>query len=136
MEPMSEDNPDRGPPSPHARSEARGPHKKTYTMVVLTNPVPGREQEYNDWYDNRHIPDVLAVPGFVGAQRFNLVVNPGGGEPQWRYYATYQMETDDPKGAIADVLGRWCTERMPNSDSLDQALFFGVYEAITPFVSK
>lgn len=110
--------------------------KKTYTMVVLTNPVPGREEEYNDWYDNRHIPDVLAVPGFVGAQRFKLVVNPGGGEAQWQYYAIYQMETNDPEGAIDDVLARWCTEKMPNSDSLDQTLFFGVYEAIAPFVRK
>jgi hypothetical protein len=110
--------------------------KKAYTMVVLTNPVAGKEKEYNDWYDNRHIPDVLAVPGFVGAQRFKLVVNPGEGEPPWRYYAVYQMATDDPKAAIDDVLSRWCTDKMPNSDSLDEKLFFGVYEAITPFVTK
>lgn len=109
---------------------------KSYTMVVLTNPVAGKEEEYNDWYDNRHIPDVLAVPGFVGAQQFKLVVNPAGGEPPWRYYAIYQLETENPQGAIDEILGRWCTDKMPNSESLDQTLFFGVYEAITPFVGK
>ena len=30
-------------------------------LVVLTNPVEGREDEYNEWYSGRHLEDVLAV---------------------------------------------------------------------------
>ena len=41
-----------------------------YTFVVLTNPTSGKEAEYNKWYNDQHIPDVLNVPGFVAAQRF------------------------------------------------------------------
>ena len=41
-------------------------------MVVQTGCEPGREDEYNDWYSNTHIPEVLAVPGFVGARRFKV----------------------------------------------------------------
>ncbi len=34
-----------------------------YAYVVHSNPVAGREDEYNDWYSNRHLADVVAVPG-------------------------------------------------------------------------
>jgi hypothetical protein len=43
-----------------------------HVFVVFTNPVEGKEATYNDWCDNRHLPDVLDVPGFVSAQRFRL----------------------------------------------------------------
>jgi hypothetical protein len=43
-----------------------------HTFVVFTNPTEGQEDEYNDWYDNTHLSDVLKVEGFVAAQRFKL----------------------------------------------------------------
>ena len=40
-------------------------------LVVLSGPVaPEREDTYNDWYTNVHLPDVLAVPGYVRAARY------------------------------------------------------------------
>jgi len=39
-------------------------------LIVFTNPVEGRDDEYNDWYTNTHLPDVLKIPGITGAQRF------------------------------------------------------------------
>jgi hypothetical protein len=34
----------------------------------MTSPVdPAREDEYNDWYDNTHVPEICAVLGFVFA---------------------------------------------------------------------
>ena len=41
-----------------------------YSLIVLTNPVEGRDGEYNDWYTNTHLHDVLKIPGIIGAQRF------------------------------------------------------------------
>lgn len=40
--------------------------------VVYSNPVEGREQEYNDWYSNQHLNDLLAIPGVISARRFKL----------------------------------------------------------------
>ena len=34
-------------------------------FVALTNPVPGKEAEFNKFYDEIHVPDVLAAPGWV-----------------------------------------------------------------------
>jgi len=42
-----------------------------FTYLVLTNAVPGREEEFNRWYTEQHLPDVLRVPGVVSAQRFS-----------------------------------------------------------------
>jgi len=39
-----------------------------YIFVVQANAVNGREQEFNDWYTNRHLLDVMALPGIVAAQ--------------------------------------------------------------------
>lgn len=40
-------------------------------MVVQSEPVdPAHEDEFNDWYDNTHIPEITAVPGFVSARRY------------------------------------------------------------------
>jgi hypothetical protein len=41
-------------------------------VLLSTNPVDGREQEFNDWYDNVHIPDCLGTSGFVAGTRYKL----------------------------------------------------------------
>ena len=69
-----------------------------YNFVVLTNPTQGKEAEYNDWYNNIHIPDVLNVKGMVGAQRFRLADQQMGGKPQHSYLALYEIETDNLAG--------------------------------------
>jgi hypothetical protein len=66
-----------------------------HTFVVFTNAVEGQEDEYNEWYNNRHLTDVLAVEGFVAAQRFRLSeMNPPQEFPH-RYLALYEVESDD-----------------------------------------
>ena len=43
-----------------------------YTLVVYTSPVEGREDDYNEWYDNQHLGDVIAAAGFDRAERLRL----------------------------------------------------------------
>jgi hypothetical protein len=49
---------------------ARAASPETYYFYVFSTPVPGHEDEYNKWYDRRHAPDVVSIPGFVTAQRY------------------------------------------------------------------
>ncbi|WP_298176953.1 DUF4286 family protein [Saccharomonospora sp.] len=65
-----------------------------YLFLVQSDPLPGREDEYNDWYTNQHLHDVVAVPGFVSAQRFRLAdyQREGNPEPAYRYIALYEIE--------------------------------------------
>ena len=41
-------------------------------LVVLANSVESREDEFNDWYSNVHVPEILALPSFLSARRFQL----------------------------------------------------------------
>jgi hypothetical protein len=43
-----------------------------YVFAIHSNPVEGREQEYNDWYSNRHLDDLLACAGVTAARRLTL----------------------------------------------------------------
>jgi len=42
-------------------------------MVRTVNTDPGREAEFNDWYDHIDVPDVLKVPGYRRARRGRTV---------------------------------------------------------------
>ena len=91
-----------------------------YTFVVLTNPTSGKEAEYNKWYNEQHIPDVLNVPGFVAAQRFRLAdAQMSDKAPAHRYLALYEIETDDLAGALKELKARGGTADMVMSDAID-----------------
>ncbi len=92
------------------------PHFK---YVVFTEPVPGREAEYNDWYTHQHLADVLGVDGFVAAQRFELVAVDGNGQPASRYMAIYEIEADDPKAVLERLTATALSGGMVMSDALD-----------------
>jgi hypothetical protein len=97
-----------------------------HQLLAFTNPVAGREADFNCWYDERHVPDLLAVPGFVSAQRFALTDATGQGRPGWSYLALYELETDDPDALMAEVRCRLGTDAMPVSDTLDSTTAGGL----------
>lgn len=65
-----------------------------HLVVVLTEPTEGREAEYNDYYENRHLDDVLATTDWISAQRFKLTDQQGMTCPL-PYLAVYEVEADD-----------------------------------------
>ena len=71
-----------------------------FQMLVLSRPAsPEQEAEYNDWYNNTHIPQILKLPGFVAARRFKLSVDMADGAA-WPYMAIYEIEDEDPQAAF------------------------------------
>jgi hypothetical protein len=74
-------------------------------VLVFTNCAdPAREKEFNEWYDNVHVPDILETPGFVGCTRYELIGEPGSG--QGKYLAVYQVEADDFPSTMAGLQQR------------------------------
>jgi hypothetical protein len=68
-------------------------------LVVYTNPVsPELETDFNDWYDQVHLPEVLSVAGFTSATRYRLadVQMPGSAAAaaaqRHRYLAIYEVD--------------------------------------------
>jgi hypothetical protein len=97
----------------------------------MTNPVEGREDEYNEWYSDVHIQEVVDIPGFISAQRFALSPSQMGGQCDYRYLALYEIEADDVKTALDNLKAARPNLRM--SDALDRNV--GAW-AFTPITDK
>jgi hypothetical protein len=89
-----------------------------YTYVVMSNPLPGRDAEYNEWYTHQHLADVMAVPGFVSARRFALFDATAEGAPKQRYLALYNMRTDHPETVLATLVGLVESGKMHISEAM------------------
>lgn len=95
-------------------------------LLVFTNPVDGREAEFNEWYDTVHVPEVLAVPGVVAARRYGLSEvdtpemegMPNPPPPPHRYLVVYRLERDADE-VMQEFLARLTSGEMALSDSMD-----------------
>jgi hypothetical protein len=58
-------------------------------LVVMVDVDPGDEDDLNKWYDEEHIAERLAIPGFVRVRRYKALE----GSP--KYLALYELETPD-----------------------------------------
>jgi hypothetical protein len=59
-------------------------------LLTMTEPAARDEEEFNAWYDTEHIPERLAIPGFISARRW---VDPAAQPGEGRYLATYELES-------------------------------------------
>lgn len=90
-----------------------------HLLVALTNAVEGREDEFNDWYSNRHLDDILALPGVMAARRYVLSQSQTRPPPYpYRYCAVYEIETDNLEALQQELSARARTPKMPMSDSM------------------
>jgi hypothetical protein len=93
--------------------------------MVYSNPIEGREDEFNEWYDTVHIPEVLATPGMVSAQRCDLKVTEtstmAGSEmspDKHRYCVIYELDRD-PDEVMGVITEKVLNGEMHMSDALD-----------------
>jgi hypothetical protein len=62
-------------------------------LIVVTN-LPWPEEEFNRWYSNRHLDDVLRVPG--SSQRSVSLTMDGAQSLPGPYLAIYEMKPTTP----------------------------------------
>lgn len=93
-----------------------------HLILVYSDPVEGRDEEYAAWYDDVHIPDVLKVDGVVSGHRYELthVAREGAAPPAHQFVAVYEMEGDADE-IFAELRRRSNTPDMPVSDSFDRS---------------
>ena len=108
-------------------------------LIALRNPVEGKEQEFNDSYDNQHIPDVLALPGCLSAQRFKLSVDQiPGWPPPHRYLAIYEFESETLALTVKTFLERAGTPAPRRIDGVarDTTFLTAFFEPLGPKIEK
>ncbi|HEX4106567.1 MAG TPA: hypothetical protein VHX88_00445 [Solirubrobacteraceae bacterium] len=103
----------------------------TALLVVLTHPVEGKEEEYNRWYSEDHLDDVLTAAGFEAARRFRFIPSKLSRRPAEPYLAIYEVDADRREEAEALLLKTAGTDAMPISDTLAQPAVTWWFESIT-----
>lgn len=89
-----------------------------YKMLVMSQPVAGREDEYNDWYQHVHLDEVVALPGFTSARRFRRARSLVAGDT-YPYLAVYEIETDDIDAVLDGLRAAAENKDLNMSDALD-----------------
>jgi hypothetical protein len=96
-----------------------------YYLMVFNNPIAGREDEYNRWYDSEHGPEVAANPGVTGGQRYIAVPAPTARfqNPPRKYLVMYRISSDDLAATYAGFR-RFARDPAKPADPLDPATSF------------
>src|ERR1700730_14605784 len=95
---------------------------ESYYFFVFSNPVAGHEDEYNKWYNEQHAPDVVAIPGFVTAQRFVKTELPLYRMVDLqvpKYLVVYKIVTDNIEAVFTEVARRLSTKETVMSPTFD-----------------
>jgi hypothetical protein len=102
-------------------------------FIVHTNPVEGRESEFEEWYTQRHLRDVVAIPGFVRARRYRLSHAQFAPLEDFQFVALYEIEgsTVDAMRALRHAI----KAGLEVSTSMAEPVYATVYEPITEWVA-
>ena len=105
-------------------------------MIALTTPLPGKEQDFHEWYNDKHLPELVNGLGMEGAQRYELVAKLMGSDTN-QYLAIYDIETDDPAafmGKMGELAqsGKMTPPTTQDMQTTYTALFVEMGERCTP----
>lgn len=105
---------------------------KSYSWIVFTNCASGSDAQFESWYNDIHIPDLLRIPGIVSATRARVtpeqtVMVDGqvqfsrSVKPDFKFLAVYKFLTDDPEAVLNEVVRRAGTDEMVLSEAMTDA---------------
>lgn len=99
-------------------------------VVVLTEAADGRQDEYDDYYENTHLDEVIASTGWKAARRYKLVDEAGESCPL-PFLAIYEVDQDDAK-AILPHLNATRSQRQQSKSLNKRTGRVWVFEATGP----
>ena len=76
-------------------------------LLMMTDIDPANEADFNRWYEEEHLDERMAIPGFINARRFTALE----GGP--KYLALYDLtsldalNTDMYKHLVGDGRNEW-----------------------------
>jgi hypothetical protein len=69
-------------------------HIGTTVLVVTMEVDAADDAEFNEWYNEQHLPERMAIPGYVSARRFKLEGDANSNALQ--YLCIWEMEDGSP----------------------------------------
>jgi hypothetical protein len=94
-------------------------------IFAFSNPIDGKDDEFNQWYDDQHLGEVLDVPGVLAARRYDLVPTKAqkgddSAERPHRYLTIYELDSD-PKVVLKELGARIGAGKFSTSDAIDMS---------------
>lgn len=77
-----------------------------HLLILMSNPAPGREAEYNAWYDEHLVDTVRNHPGIVAGRRLVQADLEGRPVHPYKYVAVYEVAEDALDEAYEYFIGR------------------------------
>jgi len=98
----------------------------TGLLIVWTDIAPEYEAEFNEWYDKEHIPQLLSVPGFQTARRYQAIE----GKP--KYLAVYRLADEtvlrsDAFRAVREDPTTWTRKITPQFRNTQRGVFRQIF---------
>ncbi|MEU0538515.1 hypothetical protein [Nocardia sp. NPDC005978] len=85
-------------------------------IMVFSTPRDGMDAEYNEWYENIHISDMLDIPGVLSCTRHRRI-NPTDPD-DLEYLAVYDVD-GDPLAVLKEIGARSADGRLRLNPSVD-----------------
>lgn len=102
-----------------------------HVFIVFSNPVTGQENEFDSWYREVHVPDLLTLAGFIRAQRFCLSATQITGTHPHRHAVIYEIETRDLHATFGELKKKLKDGSFVTSTAIDHTtLVAHVYTAL------
>lgn len=92
-----------------------------FKLIVFSDPVKGREDDYHEWYNDTHLRDILTLPGFRTAQRFQT--RRMERDAPCGFAAIYDIEAESIDAAIAVARS---SETFPTTDAIDLTTVYAI----------
>ncbi len=97
-------------------------------ILVESRPSsPDRDQEYNTWYDEVHLGELVALDGFVSARRLRPVDGDGP------YVALYEVEGDNLQAILDNMVANAGQLHMSDALQLDPPPIMRLLEVTTEY---
>ena len=113
--------------------------KKLFAMVVYSNPIEGREEEYLKWYMGQHIHDMLHVKGYKGCRYYKIAddqLNGTKASKGYQFMIIWYIEAEDIADVYKEIVKRRESHDITYSDAFDRNTFCTVCEPITNYISS
>ena len=92
-----------------------------YVMHVTSRANPGRDEDYDRWYDEIHRVEMLELPGVLSCDRFRELDMEG--KETGIFVAQYGVETDDPAALLQSIFAAAATMRLTDAIDATSARF-------------
>ncbi len=105
----------------------------SYMNLALTVVEdPGRVEEVEQWWNEVHIPDLVSVPGILGAMRFESVME--GRERTFMFQFLLDRHPKEMSAAMAEASKEWADQGRlyKQEDRPHTSIFRGAFQLIAP----